>query len=319
MNAKAALRMGSAEWVMLVILSMLWGGSFFFGKVALAELPPLTAALLRVGLAAIALTAWTRLNRIPRGDIPLRQFVAMGLFNNAIPFVLMLWAMTRISSGLAAILNATTPFWAALLAHLATQDERITVRQSAGVLIGLLGVVAIAGQDALRGLGQDVLAQGAVVLGALSYAVAGVYGRRFAGCNPWRTAAGQLTAATALLLPLAALAEQPWTLPMPGWVTWGAIAGLALLSTALGYGLYFRILARAGATNVLLVTFLIPVSALLLGTWILRESIVPSQLGGMALILAGLAILDGRVLRAILPGRTATIRPQRGESTGWLK
>jgi drug/metabolite transporter (DMT)-like permease len=305
--------MTTPEWAMLLALSVLWGGSFFFVAIAVKELPPLTIVALRVGVAAAMLGLVLRLLRVglPRGRHAWAAFFGMGLLNNAIPFCLIVWGQTHIASGLAAILNATTPLFTVIVAHLCTNDERMTGNRLAGVLIGMIGVVVTIGPAALQGLGSDVLAQLAVLAAALSYAFAGVYGRRLArlGVAPMAAATGQVIASTALLLPFALLIDRPWTLPMPSTATIAAIFGTAALSTALGYILYFRILATAGATNLLLVTFLIPVSAILLGALVLGERLSIQHFLGMALIGAGLAAIDGRLLRLIR--RSPAIRRDR--------
>jgi drug/metabolite transporter (DMT)-like permease len=295
------MAMGPTEWLLLGALSVLWGGSFLFGKMALAELPPLTIVLARVGLAgsALWLAVIVRRQQVPRGRALWLAFLAMGLINNLVPFSLIMWGQVRIGSGLASILNATTPLWTVLVAHVLTVDERMNARKLAGVLIGVAGVAVMIGPVALAGLGGDVAAQLAIIAATLSYAFAGLYGRRFArlGVTPTVVAAGQVSATTAVLAPVVLLVDMPWTLPMPGLRTWVALAGLALLSTALAYVLYFRILATSGATNVLLVTFLIPVSGVLMGVLVLDEAIEPRQLAGMLLIGLGLAAIDGRLLR----------------------
>jgi drug/metabolite transporter (DMT)-like permease len=292
--------MTAAEWGLLLFMSVLWGGSFFFAGVALQALPPLTIVTLRVALAALMLAAALRAFNIalPRERAVWRAFFGMGLRNNVVPFCLIVWSQTHIASGLAAILGATTPFATAIVAHWATADEKLTARRVAGVLVGLVGVVVMIGPDALAGLGADVLAELAVLGAALSYAFAGVYGRRFKpmGVTPIQTAAGQVTASAVMLVPLALAVDQPWTLALPGLPVWGAIFGIAALSTALGYVVYFRILASAGATNVLLVTFLNPVTAILLGTLVLGERLDGRHALGMALIGLGLAAIDGRPL-----------------------
>lgn len=290
--------MGAAEWGLLGGLSVLWGGSFFFSKLALAELPPLDVVFWRVALAALALwaVALAAGQRLPRSPRLWASFAVMGVLNNLIPYSLIFWGQTRISSGLASILNATTPLWAVLLAHLLTRDERLTAGRAAGVLVGLAGVALMVGPAALDGLGGDLPAQLAVIGAALSYAFAGIYGRRFRATPPLLTAAGQLTCSAALMLPIALLPGRPGlATPTPG--TLAALLGLALLSTALAYVIYFRLLARAGATNLLLVTLLIPVSAILLGAAFLGELLEWRQLAGMALIGSGLAAIDGRLLR----------------------
>lgn len=289
--------MRAREWSLLVLLSILWGGSFFFAKVALAELGPFTVVFLRVSLAALALNVVASAvgQSLWRAGTPWRQFVVMGALNNALPFSLIFWGQTTITSGLASILNATTPLFTVLVAHALTRDERMTVRKLFGVLAGLAGVAILIGPD----LGGSIWGQIACLAAALSYAFAGIYGRRFKalGVQPLQAAAGQLTASTILILPIMLIVDRPWELAAPpSAVVWAALAGLALLSTALAYVLYFRILAAAGATNLLLVTFLIPVTAILLGAAFLGERLELRQFAGMGLIGLGLAAIDGRIL-----------------------
>lgn len=299
-------RMGAAEWRMLVALSVLWGATFFFVKVALADLPPFSIVLARVALAALALHVVVLAAglRMPGRLRAWGPYLVMGAINNLVPFSLIFWGQTQVASGLAAVLNATTPIFALLLAHVLTRDEKLTARKLAGVAAGIAGVAVMIGVDALDGLGLAVAAQLAIVAAGISYSVAGIYGRRFKGQPPLLTAAGQLTCSALLTLPVALVIDRPWALAPPRAETWAALAGLALLSTALAYTLYFRILAAAGATNLLLVTLLIPVSALLLGILLLGERLAPQHLVGMALILGGLAVIDGRVL-ALLSRRRA--------------
>ncbi|MCJ2034927.1 DMT family transporter [Methylobacterium sp. J-068] len=291
--------MSAPEWAMLLILSVLWGGSFFFTQVALDAVPPFTLVSLRVGLAALILNVVVLLSglEMPREARAWTAFLGMGLLNNAVPFCLIVWGQTHIASGLAAILNATTPLFTVVAAQLLTADERMTGNRIAGVLVGLTGVAVMVGPAALAGLGADLMAQVAILGAALSYACAGIFGRRFQrmGVPPLATAAGQVTASTLLLLPLALVADRPWTMPVPSAPAWGAIVGIAALSTALAYVLYFRILATAGATNLLLVTFLIPITAILLGAVVLGERLDPRHWVGMALIGCGLAAIDGRL------------------------
>jgi len=290
--------MGPAEWSLLLGLSAVWGGSFFFVEVALEDLPPLTVVLARVGLAAIALNTFILLRgeRLPGSRRAWGAFLAMGALNNMIPFTLIAWSQTRIDSGLAAILNATTPLFTVLLAHWLTRDEPATAHRFAGVTVGFAGVAVLIGPAALVGSGGTALAQMAVLAAALSYGFAGIFGRRFAGLSAPVAAAGMLTASAVLMAPLALVLERPWTLA-PGATTLAALAGLALVSTAFAYLLYFRLLAAAGATNLLLVTFLIPVSALALGILFLGEQPDAFAFAGMGLIGAGLVLIDGRLLR----------------------
>ncbi len=292
--------MGPLEWFLLLALSILWGGSFFFVELIVNVIPPLTIVLLRVGVAAIALNLVVTMTgqRMPWDGTLWRNFAAMGCLNNLIPFCLIVWGQTQIGGGLASILNATTPIFTVLAAHWCTEDERLTPGRILGVVLGFLGVVVLIGVDALHGATADGFAQLAVLGGAVSYALAGIFGRRFRrlDVSPMQTATGQLTVSTVLLLPMALFFEHPWTLPLPGIAAIGAIAGLALLSTALAYILYFRILATAGATNLLLVTFLIPVSAISLGAVFLGERLEWVQILGMGFIGLGLLAIDGRLI-----------------------
>ncbi|WP_424134806.1 DMT family transporter [Roseomonas chloroacetimidivorans] len=304
-------RMGGREWAMLLALAILWGGSFFFNGVAVRELPSVTLVWLRLGVAAMALLLVLRLlgQALPRERRIWAAFLGMGLLNNAIPFVLIVWGQHRIASGLAAILNATTPLFGVLVAHALTPDEKLTLPKVAGVVLGLFGVAVMIGPGVLEGLGHDLPAQLACLGAALSYAFAGIYGRRFRrmGVAPLTTAAGQVCASALLLLPVMLLVDQPWTLPPPGTASWAAVLGVGLLSTALAYWLYFRILATAGATNLLLVTFLIPATAILLGALVLDEKLHAQHLMGMALIGGGLAFIDGRLPRHLRRPRPAKV------------
>jgi drug/metabolite transporter (DMT)-like permease len=290
--------MSPGDWLLLVVLSILWGGSFFFAKIAVDELPPLTVALARVALAAALLLAAMRIMGVA---LPRREtwsaFAVMGLINNVIPFTLIFWGQTHIASGLASILNATTPLFTVLVAHVATADEKVTPTRLAGVTVGFLGVVVMIGPDALGTLGGALLAQLACLVAAFFYALGGIWGRRFRGEASMAVAAGQMSASTLMLLPLVLLVDRPWTLPAPSPAAVGAVVALAAVSTALAYVIYFRILARAGATNLLLVTFLIPVSAILLGVGLLGETLAARHLAGMVGIALGLAAIDGRPLR----------------------
>ncbi|KQZ71944.1 ABC transporter permease [Sphingopyxis sp. Root214] len=292
-------RMGASEWGILILLSILWGGSFFFLEVALGELPPLTLVLCRVGLSALLMVAFMAITRRTmskhRGLWP--ALFLLAALNNAIPFSLFAYAQTHIASGLASILNATTPLWGVIVAHFLTADEKATPAKLAGVSIGILGVAIMIGGDLWTRLDGDLTAQLACLVATFSYALAGVYGRRFRtwGVGPLEVATGQLIAATVLILPLALLIETPWHLPFPGTQTLLALAGLALLSTTVAYFLYFSLIQRAGATNALLVTLLIPATAILLGTLVLGEVLRPRHWAGMAFIAAGLAAIDGRL------------------------
>ena len=291
------------EWLLLITLSILWGGSFFFVGVVVEALPPLTIVTLRVFFAAIALLVIVYFSglRMPSNPTVWLAFIGMGVLNNVIPFILIVWGQTHIASGLASILNATTPLFTVVAAHFLTKDEKMSTLKILGVVFGLTGVVIMIGQEAFGGLEDSILGQIAVLGAAISYSFAGIYGRRFRqlGIKPVVTATGQVTASSLLLIPLALFYDRPFTLPMPGVEIWLAIVSLALFSTALAYILYFRILSTAGATNVLLVTLLVPISAILLGTAILGEQLELKHMIGMGMISIGLLSIDGRVFLSL--------------------
>lgn len=295
------------EWVMLMTLAVLWGGSFFFNAIAVREVPVFTVVVSRVVLAAVILLMVMRLRGeyLPRGWRVWTAFFGMGLLNNAIPFTLIVWGQQHIASGVASILNASAPLFTVMIAHVTTQDERMTRSRLIGVLAGFTGVTAMIGAQALHDLGTAITAQIFCLAGAVSYAFAGIYGRRFRtmGVTPMATATGQVVASSMIMLPLVMVVDRPWSLSPPSLTAIAAMLGLAAVSTALAYVIYFRILATAGATNLLLVTFLVPVSAILLGTVFLGESLLPRHVAGMVLIGAGLVAIDGRLWRAAGMGR----------------
>ena len=292
--------MNTKVWAMLILLSILWGGSFFFVGVAVNNLPPLTIVTLRVGIAAFTLWVIAMMIglRPPKSLKVWGAFLRMGLLNNAIPFALIVWAQTQIASGLASILNAATPIFTVVVAGILLPDERPTLLKVIGVVFGFVGVAVMIGVPAL-GDESDLLAQLAILAAAISYAFAAVYGRRFKslGVNPVITAAGQVTASALILLPVTLFVDGTIEMDSTNMSTWIAIIGLAVASTAIAYVLYFRILELAGATNVLLVTLLVPVSAVLLGSLFLNESLEMIHFLGMALIAFGLSAIDGRLWR----------------------
>jgi drug/metabolite transporter (DMT)-like permease len=291
--------MTATEWGLLIILALLWGGSYFYIGVAIKVLPPFSIIAFRVALGALLLYAVVRLSgaRLPTDLRIWRAFFVMGVLNNVVPFSLIAWGQSHIESGLAAIFNATTPLFGVVIAHFFTADEKMTTPRVTGLLIGFAGVIVMIGSDALRGFGVDLLADFALLLASVFYASSGIYGRRFSkmGVSPMVTATGQITASTVILVPLALLVDRPWTLPTPGAPVWAALVGLAALSTTLAYVIYYRILATAGAVNLLLVTFLVPVSAIILGAVVLGERLHANHFLGMALIGGGLLCIDGRV------------------------
>lgn len=306
-----APHMQTQDWVALVILSMLWGGTFLFAKIALADIPPFTLVAARVVIAALVLYLVLRAMGLSLAGtkVSIVGFLGMGLLNNAIPFSLIFLGQQHVSAGLAAILNAATPIFTVLVLHLATEDEKATPRKVVGVVLGLLGVVLVIGADALSGLGTQVLAQLSILGATVSYAFALLWGRHFfRGVPPLAGAAGQLLASSLMMVPIALAVDQPWRLVPPSWQALAALLAMAVLSTALAYILYFRIMGRAGGLNAALVTLLIPFSAILLGALLLGERLDPSDGFGLAVLIVGLVVIDGRALSYLRGKQTPTAR-----------
>lgn len=300
--------MNRSDWLTLITLAVIWGAAFLFISVAVSEVAPLTYVWLRLTIAAAAmwLFLWWRGDSAGLPRQVWGSILVLALFNNAIPFVLFGWGQTHIASGLAAILNATTPIWGVVVAHLFTQDEKLSGRKLAGVLLGFSGVTVMIGPALLGSIGNNVLAQFACVTAALCYAFAGVWARRFRtmGVSPMSVTTGQLSAGALVMLPLALAIDQPWLDALPSLKAIGAIAALAIVCSAFAYILYFRLIDRAGATNALLVTLLVPPVAIFLGSLVLHEVIEPRDFAGLALIAFGLAAIDGRLLKILSTGRS---------------
>jgi drug/metabolite transporter (DMT)-like permease len=298
-------RIDARDWSLLAVLSVLWGGSFFFNGVVLKELPPLTVVLLRVALAAMILLPVLSVYRIrlPQGLSGWKPFFAIALLNNILPFSLIVIGQTYIPSGLASILNATTPLFT-LVVMAAAGDEKLHARRVAGVVTGLIGVIILHGQEVQR---QDLGFQSREGIGimlclaaAFSYGLSALYARRkLSDSPPLATATFQLLASSLMMAVIAAIFERPWQLPMPGATTWLAMFGLSAFSTALAYIVFFQVLRRSGSTNVMLVTLLIPVTAILLGYLVLGESISLREIIGALVIGSALLLIDGRVLKFV--------------------
>lgn len=291
-------KLDGTGWALLLALAVLWSISFIFIKVAGAEIPVLTLVLVRVGLAALVLHVVVLAGRrsYPASRGAYARYGLMGLFNNVLPGALIVYATARIGAGAASILNATAPIFALVIAHLATADEKITPAKLAGILLGIAGVGAMAGPQALGGITGDTAAVLAMLAATFCYGLSAVIGRSFGGADPAVSATCQLTASTAMLLPFALLIDRPWTLPMPGRAALFSAAALALVSTALAYVLFFQLIARAGGTNAILVTLIIPAGGVLLAWLILGEVLTPGEAAGMVLIALGLIVIDGRAL-----------------------
>jgi drug/metabolite transporter (DMT)-like permease len=298
-------RIDARDWSLLGLLSVLWGGSFFFNGVVLRELPPLTLVLLRVALASIILLPllWVYRIEFPKGLSGWKPFFAIGLLNNVLPFSLIVVGQTTIPSGLASILNATTPLFTVVVMA-AAGEEKLHLRRIAGVVVGLIGVVILRGwhfdgEGVWSGQGVGILL---CLAGAFSYGLSALVARRLlSNSPPLGTATFQLLASSVMMVIVAGFAERPWQLPMPGVATWFAVIGLAALSTALAYIVFFQILRRSGATNVMLVTLLIPVTAIVLGYLVLGEQISSREIVGALVIGSALLLIDGRMLEWFRP------------------
>ena len=293
-------QMNRNDWLILGLLAVIWGGAFFFIGVAVRHVPPLTYVSLRLTIAAAAMWTYVYFNGEKLG-LPRSTWASMlvlALLNNAVPFTLFGWSQTHIASGLASILNATTPIWGVLVAHFLTHDERMTPRKVAGVLLGFGGVATMIGPALLSSLGSAGVAELACVTASLSYALAAVWARRFRkqGISPLSVTTGQLTAGALMMVPMSMFIDRPWTHTLPPLTAWAAIAALAIFCTAFGYVLYFRLIATSGATNALLVTLLVPPVAIVLGALFLSETLAPQDFIGLGLIALGLAAIDGRLL-----------------------
>lgn len=292
--------MNRGDWLILLTLAVIWGGAFFFIGVAVKHVPPLTYVWLRLSIAAVAMWIYVKA-RVGSLGLPRQVWgaiVLLAILNNALPFALFGWGQTHIASGLASILNATTPIWGVVVAHFLTHDERMSPRKTVGVLLGFGGVATMIGPALLSNIGTNALAQLACVTASLSYALAAVWARRFRriGVAPIAVTTGQLTAGALIMLPVSLIVDQPWTHPFPPVSAWAAITALALFCTAFGYVLYFRLIDHAGATNALLVTLLVPPVAIMLGAAFLSETLAPQDFLGLALIALGLAAIDGRLV-----------------------
>jgi len=301
--------MNGRDWLILLTLALIWGGAFMLIGVAVHQVPPLTYVWLRLSFAAAGLWGflWWKGEQIRLPRQAWGSIFLVALLNNSLPFVLFGWAQTHIASGLASILNATTPIWGVLVAHLFTRDERMSPAKLAGVLIGFGGVALMVGPSLLTSLGQGAMPQLACIAASLSYALAAVWAKRFRkmGIPAASLTVGQLTGGAAMMLPVALIIDRPWTEAMPSLTAWGAILALALVCTAFAYVLYFKLIDSAGATNALLVTLLVPPTAILLGATFLHESLAPQDFAGLALIALGLAAIDGRLFSLLGRSRQA--------------
>lgn len=289
-------RMNVTEWLLVLLLAAIWSVSYLFNRVALDDLPVATVVLGRVGIGALALYLFLRLRGgdLPQGARIWAAILLLAILNNVLPFLLIVGGQTRIDIGLAAILLGATPLFGLVISRVFGREEKITPGRVGGLLLGIAGLAVLVGPSALAGLGDDLLGQAMMLAAALSYAVAAVFGRRLRDIDPYSLATAQLICSTVVVLPIVLAFDAPWSLS-PGWLALGAILGIAILATSIAYVLYFRILSTAGATNLLLVTLLVPPGAVVWGALLLDERIGWNGLLGMTLIIAGLVAIDGRL------------------------
>ena len=281
---------------LLVFLSTLWGGGFVLAALALRDLPPVAVVFGRVAFGALFLLPLVLFYRaeLPRSVHGWMPFFVMGLLNNAIPFVLAAVGQTFITSGLASIANATTPLFTVMITA-AFGEERLTPHKLVGVLMGLIGVIV------LRGTGFDLASAQTIgillcVGGAISYGFSALWGRRrLQGVPPLTSAFCQVLSSSAVLLVLMLVIDQPWTFAMPGVTTWLSLVALGIFATSTAYLVFYRILARSGATNVMLVTLLMPVSTIVLAHFVLGETLGLREAIGALVIGAALLVIDGRM------------------------
>jgi drug/metabolite transporter (DMT)-like permease len=292
--------MGSVDWAQLILLGILWGGSFFFARIAVQEIDPLVLVFYRVASAAVILQLWLLVRRLPFGlALPYAgSFFILAFVNNVVPFSLIFLGQTAIGAGLAAILNATTPFWTVIAANILTSDEKITANKLGGIVLGIAGTAVMIGPSALTGFGAPLWAQLCVLGASLSYGLAAIYARRFRHLPSEIVATGQLTASSIIMTVVVGAAYGTAGLHAASLSAWAAVAALGIVSTALAFVLYFNLIASAGATNASLVTLIVPIGAVLLGALFLGEGLAVPEIAGMALIGLGLVTIDGRIFRS---------------------
>ncbi|UWQ81949.1 DMT family transporter [Leisingera caerulea] len=283
-------------WAELILLGVIWGGSFLSIRIALDEIPVATLVLHRCGWAALLLWAVVLLRRLPVPKAPRvwGAFLVMGLLNNVIPFGLMAWGQLHIETGLTSILNAATAVFGVIVAALVFADERLTARKALGVSLGFVGVATAIGLEQFADFDIRSTAQLAVLAGTVSYAFASAWARlHLSGLPPQVAAAGMLTGSTLCLAPAALLIDGAPVLALET-DTWMSIAYFSLIATAGAYLLYYRVLGLAGSGNLMLVTLIIPPVAIVLGAGVLGEALKPQAYAGFALLAAGLAVLNGK-------------------------
>ena len=292
-----------SQWLLLVLLAVMWSIGYTFVGYALRELPPITVVLGRLSIAAVILTVMVQATGLtwPRGLAGWWPYAVMAIFNNVVPFILVARGQQDIASGLASVIVATTPLWVLVLTRLFRPGERIGGMRIIGILLGVAGVAVLFGPEALAGRGTMLIGMTLSLIGAISYGCAGVWGARFRAVPPLLASCCQLICSSLIVLFLSLLIDRPWTLPMPGALTIASLIALAVISTALAYLVFYRVLAVAGGANTMLVTLIMPPMSILFGIVLLGETFEPRYAIGAAIIALGLIVIDGR-----LPGALAS-------------
>jgi drug/metabolite transporter (DMT)-like permease len=301
-------RLDATGWTLIAILSVLWGGSFILIELGLRSFPPMTLVFLRLALAVPPMWIAMRFmgQHLPSSPRIWAALTIVGAINCAFPFMLFFWGQQYLDSGYASILNATTPLWGVFAAHFLTKDEKATPMRILGVLVGLAGILVMVGPQAMRGLSHNLLAQIACLGSTVFYSFAAIYSRRLSRqkLTPMAIATGQTLTGALIMIPFMLLIDQPWTLAMPSLASTLATVALAVFATGLAYGFYFQLIDRAGAANAMLVAFVIPILAVILGIAFLNEALSGGQVIGAGLIAFSLIILDGRAIARLAPSKT---------------
>jgi drug/metabolite transporter (DMT)-like permease len=298
---------------MLLLLGAVWGASFLFIKIGVREMAPEVLVALRLLIATLVLIAvlYARGLRLPGEMRAWRDFLFLGVVGLIFPYLLITWSEQSIPSGMAAILNATTPLFSVLLTYVWTREERLSGAKLIGVAIGFIGVVVAVGIEDLDLARADTRAQLAVLVAAACYGAAGIYGRRaFRDVPALVPATGQMLAGALIMTPLA-LALRGIPAPLPSALALGSVLALAVVGTALAYILLYWLMARMGATRTSMVTYLLPPFALVYGALFLQERIELNALLGLALVVVGILLANG-VLRLPAFSKRPDVRSLEG-------
>jgi drug/metabolite transporter (DMT)-like permease len=297
-NQMARNQMSPLDWAMLGLCAIAWGSAYTFNKIAISELPPLTITAARLPIAALFLFSLCLATRtiLPPFGRAWAPFFVFTLLSNVTPFLFVLRGQRDTASGLAAVIGATTPLFVMLLAHVWTADEKLAPRKVVGVATGLAGVGIVMGPAAWTWTG-DATAKFALIFASVLYAIGAIYSKRLVAYPPLTLATLQMTCGSLITVPLALLWDKPWSMATPSRAAVGAIAGTAIIGSSLAAITYFHVLRRAGATNAMLVTLLVPVTPILLGSILFGESLLPREIIGALIIALALLIIDGRLVQ----------------------